>query len=621
VTIRTRNLDALQAHHPDLARALAELPSDPEDVQILETRSGDPTAVRRGLSLHSRHAPRAEAERLAERELPEAPSAVIIMGFGLGYTVEAVRRRFPELPILVLEPDARMFRAALGARELAGILSDERIQFLVAGRPQEVASLLPSLPLAKPAFLRLRPAVESDPAWYRTAEEVVHSWLLRQEINHNTLTRFGRLWVKNLGRNVNSLASAPGVSRLKDLCRGLPALVVAGGPSLDDILPSLAALRERLVIISVATPLKRCVQAGVRPDFVVVVDPQYWASRFMDWSLPEGAGEPLPIVVAEPSTHPRLLRDPAGRERNAVLYLSSSLFPLGEALEAAVGEKGKLGAGGSVSTAAWDLARHLGASPIYTAGLDLGYPGMRTHCRGVFTEELWLSACKRLRPVETSSFGYLREIGLFPVRSAGGGLTLTDRRMLLYTWWFENQLSMQAQATTFTLCAGSVAVSGMPLASVADLMTLPPVRNEIDARLRAEEKRAHAEARSAAKLPALREAMNGLLAGLEELAALSSRALTANEALAPALRGAEKGAGKVRALLAELDQIDERILEVSHRGIAGFLMQAVIRRIEGQGEGEATREQTLADGEQLYRAILESARWQKTVIQRALSEL
>ncbi|HTP57471.1 MAG TPA: hypothetical protein VMM82_01050, partial [Spirochaetia bacterium] len=151
MTLRKPNSDALQAHHPEVARALSDLPEAPEAVQILETRSGEPTAVRHGLTLHSRHDPRGEAERLAARELQETPSAVIVMGFGLGYTVEAVRRKFPEMPILVLEPDGQMFQAALSARHLGEILSDERILFHVAGKPQEVTSFLRSLPLAKPA--------------------------------------------------------------------------------------------------------------------------------------------------------------------------------------------------------------------------------------------------------------------------------------------------------------------------------------------------------------------------------------------------------------------------------------------------------------------------------------
>jgi hypothetical protein len=618
---REENLEALRVHHPDLARAVADFREESGEMQLMEARSGEPTAVRRGLFMHSRHDPRAEAERQAARELKDAPSAAIIMGFGLGYLAEAVRRLFPEMPLLVLEPDGEIFRAALASRDLSALLSDERMHFLVASSPQEVTAVLPSLPLAKPAFLRLRPSVESNPDWYRTTEEVVRSWLLRQEINLNTLNRFGRLWVRNLARNVRSFAEAPGISRLQGLCRGFPALVVAGGPSLDEILPFLPALRERLVIISVGTPLKRCVQAGVQPDFIVVVDPQYWASRFIDWALPPaGTVGAIPIVVAEPSTHPRLLRGPGADGRavsaDAAIYLSSSLFPLGETLEAAVGEKGKLGAGGSVSTAAWDLARHLGAGPIYTAGLDLGYPGMRTHCRGVFTEELWLSACGRLRPVETSSFGYLREIGLFPVAAAGGGFTPTDRRMLLYTWWFENQLIMHPHAQTFTLCAGSVAIKGMPLARVSDLLSLPPLRTQIDERIRAQEQDAQGPV-SHATVPALRQAMMDLLRGLDELAALSARALRANRALGPALHQGKAA----RALLGELDEIDTRILAVSERGIAGFLLQSLIHRIEGGGEGSATRQEALSDGEQLYSGILESAQWQKAIISRALAEL
>ena len=146
---------------------------------------------------------------------------------------------------------------------------------------------------------------------------------------------------------------------------GLPALVIAGGPSLDSLAPSLAALRERMVLVSVNTPLRACRERGVEPDFTVVVDPQFWASRSLDWTLAQDG-----VLVAEPSACPRIFRRETER-----FFLCSSLFPLGETLEAAVGEKGRLGAGGSVSTSAWDLARLLGARPLYAAGLDLGFPG------------------------------------------------------------------------------------------------------------------------------------------------------------------------------------------------------------------------------------------------------
>ena len=287
MSFEEENRRILAACHPGVLRAL-ELASDTQgEIRLIPTPSGAPTVLRDGLSFHSRHDPRIEAERQVAADIDAETTAVLIFGFGLGYAAEAVRRRFPLLPILILEPDAGMFRAAMESRDLTSLFSDTRIVFLAAAEPEVVTTLLGALPLGKPAFLRLRPAAQVRPGWFRAVEEIIRSWMLRREINLNTLNRFGRLWVRNLARNMHSFVEAPGISRLAGLADGLPALVIAGGPSLDALFPLLPSLRERMVVISVNTPLKRCIQAGVEPDFVVVVDPQYWASRFMDWTEPE----------------------------------------------------------------------------------------------------------------------------------------------------------------------------------------------------------------------------------------------------------------------------------------------------------------------------------------------
>ncbi|HVO40440.1 MAG TPA: 6-hydroxymethylpterin diphosphokinase MptE-like protein [Spirochaetia bacterium] len=613
MTLGEKNREALGKRHPPVLRALREALDDVRDrapdadgsLYIVATPCGSPTAVRDGLSVHSRRDPPREAASQVNAAFNGSETAILVFGFGLGYGVEAVRSRFPAVPILVLEPDAAMFRAALDSRDLTGVLSDERIVFLVARPPEEVSSLLASLPLAAPGFLRLRPAVQRSPSWFRAAEEVVRSWLLRRDININTLNRFGRLWVRNLIRNVGTFADAPGVARLESLFQGMPCLVLAGGPSLDDVVPHLPALSRRMLIVSVNTPVRRCHEEGVEPDYVVVVDPQYWASRFMDWSA---TGEDRRIIIAEPSTHPRVFRDQA-----AQVYLCSSLFPLGEMLETAVGTKGKLGAGGSVSTAAWDLARHLGAAPIYAAGLDLGFPGNRTHCRGVFTEDLWLAFSGRLAPQEGSAFRYLREIGPFSVTSSSGGSTPTDRRMLIYKWWFENQLLQRPGLKSFTLSPDGVAIQGMPLAHIEELLDLPDIRREIEARKEGEKSARRAEGPSRGNRKALQGLLAGLRARLDELALLAEEAVRTNDRLRAALRDGADAAGLVR----ELESLDARILEISERSIAGFLVQPVIHGITARGEKKASAEEVLADGAALYEGIRESASWQRDLVGRA----
>ena len=246
------------------------------------------------------------------------------------------------------------------------------------------------------------------PEAFRAAEGALRSFQLRGEINANTLARFGRLWVRNLAANLGAFLASPGVGELQGLFGGMPAVVLAGGPTLDELLPLLPRIAERALLLSVNTPLAACLAAGVQPDCAVVVDPQFWASRYLDWTSGYRGW-----IVAEPSTHPRVFRRRCNR-----VFIASSLFPLGERLEEAVGVKGKLGAGGSVATAAWDLARLMGARPVYAAGLDLSFPGRRTHCRGTFFGEARRAIGARTAPLEGWAFASLHDIGLFPAPSA-----------------------------------------------------------------------------------------------------------------------------------------------------------------------------------------------------------
>ncbi len=263
----------------------------------MATPSGAPTAMIDGVFLYGRHDPARDAAAQVQREIEEACTAIIVMGFGLGYGAEAARTAFPSRPLLVVEPDGEVFRAAISSRDLRQLLSDPQVHLHVDAEPDGLPAILETLPLARPAFLRLRPALNARRGVYRASEETIQSWLLRRDINVNTLNRFGRLWVRNLCRNLGELVRSPGVAALSGLFDGLPALVVAGGPSLDDIAPSLPALRERMLLVSVNTPLRACRERGIEPDFTVVVDPQYWASRSLDWTLARDG-----VLVAEPSS-------------------------------------------------------------------------------------------------------------------------------------------------------------------------------------------------------------------------------------------------------------------------------------------------------------------------------
>jgi hypothetical protein len=270
-----------------------------------------------------------------------------------------------------------------------------------------------------------------------------------------------------------------------------------------------------------------------------------------------------------------------------------------------------------VATSAWDLARLLGANPLYTAGLDLGFPGLRTHCKGAYVEDSWISGSGRLATVEGLSFRSLKEIGLFAVRSASGGFTLTDRRMLLYKWWFENQLRTRPGMESANLCPDSIAIAGMPLVDIESLLALPIIRPEIETRMhavRALQEDAESRLQSAARL---REGIARLLGELDALSELSLRGLSLSKELA----GVVTGGGDPRPCLQELDAVDERILDVSARNVAGFLIQSMIHGIAGQGENAGRPEEIVSRSASMYEGIAESAGWQRDLLSRSLRSL
>jgi hypothetical protein len=640
-----RNLRTLYRGRPALEGSRFEDRQPPPELELLDSASGHLTARLAGVYLHSRYDPVREAEAIVSREATEGTTAAIFYGFGLGYQVQAFRRRHPEVPAVVIEPDPGLFAEALRRRDLAELLGAGELFWHIGDEPEAVVMTLDSVPLGDPKVLRLRPAVDRAPEYFRKVDTAIRALLDRRNVNLNTLRRFGRLWLRNLLANLPPFAASPGVDRLRGRFEGVPALVLAAGPSLDGLLPRLRELRERLLLVAVDTSHRPCLESGTEPDLLVTVDPQYWNTRHLDRARVGST-----VVVSEPSVHPGVFRRLEGEP---ALYFVSSFFPLGRVLEEAVGNKGTVGAGGSVATTAWDLARLLGCSPIYMGGLDLGYPGALTHCRGAFFEERSHVESGRLRPAETAQFGALHDAGPVAVESNEGGHVLTDRRLLIYKWWFENQMSQQERASgggertrTHCLSAGGVRIRGMAYRPLDSLLELPRIRPLVEARLaelrrEAKEYLASGAERLRSALASLRE-LSGDLRKLRSLASRGREACarlrygTQGNGLRPQPEGASgevARAGRWRAgaagqeeprgderpeLYRRLEEVDAGILALSSRNVAGFLFQPLIQRILDSPQTGGPPERILGVSEELYCEIEESAAYHLRLLGEAI---
>jgi hypothetical protein len=590
------NLRCLREKDPRSFDELFQTPAPPGRLEFFLTPSGALSAKREGLWLHSPRDPQGEADLFIEQSLAAAGAGegglTLMEGFGLGYHARAFLRRQPQGELWILEPDRELFLDALGGCDLRDVIAQERTVFLLAPSPEALCRLLAGRRETRTGIIKIRSVYQKDRPYYEGVDKAVQNLLARRQVNVNTLKRFGRLWVRNLFWNLGVLRRARGLYRLEGRLRGLPALILAAGPSLDELLPRLGELKERFVLISLDTSYPAVKEAAGEPDFLVVVDPQYWNTRHLDRQDFRNA-----LLVSESSTHPVIFRRYPGRP-----FFCESSFPLGTYLERGTDVRGRVAAGGSVATMAWELARIAGASEINCAGLDLGYPGNQTHRRESFFERRSLGDSFRLNPLEHHSYRLLREAGRRRQPNNSGGLTLTDDRMTVYRGWFESQAALPGTPPAYSLSALGVAIEGIPYRDPRELLAYPPARKDIEGRLAP--LRAEGEA---GEEGSFEEGLRALEKELEELAQLSRR----GREVTGEARRALKGGKNLQPLLGEMDRIDRLVLAGRGGNIAGFLFQDLLDSLNGDDRDP------LDNSFRLYSRLLESADYHLRLLHQA----
>ncbi len=576
------NIEALRRRFPELADIISASSADTR-ISFCPSRSGPPSANLGDLAIHSRYDPEAEARR-SNASFPQEAQACVFFGFGLAYHVEAFLRERPDSLAIVVEPDVGILSALLAGRDMAKLLSDDRLSILLGARSEALSHCLEELRIDEPLFFALKAYQDSYTQAHALIDQGLRRYSAKQKINENTLKRFGKLWVRNLSRNLDGLGRYPGIAAISGAFSGIPALVIAAGPSLDLILPHLPRLSESCLIIAVDTAARAVQGAGINPDFCLVVDPQYWNTKHLEGFDPSSS-----ILISESAVYPSVLRQPW-----RAIFLGSSIFPLGRFMEERMGHKGRLGAGGSVATSAWDLARLLGCRPIYMAGLDLGFPGRSTHSRDSFFERRALLSATRLKPVELDSFLAFRSADPYLAADNSGGLVYTDKRMALYAWWFESKLAGPEAPLTVNLSARGLCIPGMARQDLECLFSLAPARSLI------KEKIQTLFSQNTEGGLCFEDAYKELIASLSQLASGARRAL---DACAAALERLAKGKPADKEL-DTLARLDLELMDNPAKEVVSFLF-AEIASLAG-GKPKDLRE-ALENSKRIYGEALRLA--------------
>lgn len=345
---------------------------------VLQVRDGD-----RWLPVHSRRDPLREAERVVAAQDLGRSNTVFVIGFGLGYLADVLEHQGWTGTLVALEPDAGSVRACLQRRDWTRWLESGRLTIVAGTDFDGLEATIPLLDpdqadpvvVVNPVIARWRPAFVED-AMRRAAR----AWF-GARANQDARRRMAGRYLLNTLRNAPGIAASGDVRALDGCFTGVPAILVAAGPSLDVNLPEIRRWRDRAVVVAVDTALRPLLRAGVEPDLVVAVDPGESNARHLV-DLPSCDAVHL---VAEGSLDPEAMRTFDDRR---FIFAVSDHHPWPWLRTQGI-ERGRLRAWGSVLTTAFDLALRMGCDPIVFTGADLAFTDGRPYARGTTFEEDW----------------------------------------------------------------------------------------------------------------------------------------------------------------------------------------------------------------------------------------
>ena len=405
--------------------------------------------------LQSRVNPKAEAEKAIREAVSfdESTTVVCVVGFELGYGTDFLRENLPSTTsILVWEPLKDAFLKALEMRPLQDVLQDKRVFIYVEESPVKAAQVFESF--LNPVKVRNWSLMVGRGTYQLASNRVsefykeLYSLTSARKLLFDTTLNHSHTFIKNAFQNLTHSEQAVTVESLRDLNKGRPTIVISAGPSLTKAIPTLREISPHCTIVAAGAAWKTLVNEGLRPNYVVLLDPFERTRSEFEGIEPDGE-----TLIADFSGLPDVV---ANFQGPLAFYCSS---PELHGVMNVITDRhwGHLEQGGSVAHIAFSFAKLLGGRPIVLIGQDLAFTGGLTHV-GTHVDSQQVSG--KFSP----KHGPLHEVEAF----GGEGTVLTSRSLDTFRLWFE----FAAKDGVLNATGGGARIRGVPEIEFAELMDI-----------------------------------------------------------------------------------------------------------------------------------------------------
>lgn len=579
-------------------------------IDIVESKSGGtvPCFVQgegRKLFIHSRVDPLREAERFIQDIDVTGRDLAVVFGFGFGYHIEELLKKAgSDITILTVEKNPLIIRKALESRDLRELLSRRNLILTIDPDEDELATIMHGKSSRNVLFVTHRGSHQVYPEYYSNMLSIMKSYISTKDVNIATLAKFEKTWTSNIARNIGVIADSCGANVFYNGFKGIPAIVVAAGPSLTDSIPFIRENSTRALIIAVDTSYKILLSYGITPHFCVSVDAQLINSRYF-----EGVPESETVLIADPMVHPSTFRFFKGE-----VTVTGVAFEMMKWIENICGARGELTHGGSVSTNAYDFAKRLGASPVILVGQDLSFTNGLAHVKGSYLDEQIHNKTMRFNNAQMFNRRQLTYLPKIMLSGINGGKVHSTQKMVIFINWFEKRNDPDLVNATYN----GVSIRGIRNVKQDELNFSEPaedIRNMI--RRLINEKADSGPADRKRKLKSRVESMASEIDGL--IPVLEKAVMHAADLSKMIDDGKDKtDPGKMNYILSKLSDTDKFIeSQKSSKDIISFSIQRVIHTItEGYDIDGSSELNAGKRSEFLYRGFLEGALFNRKVLRK-----
>lgn len=376
-----------------LREAILKVPDEEmkKNVEVVFNGEGYPVCryQRDGVQFHitSEH-PLREAKAWGESIKMRDAAEIILYGTGFGYSLfELFARKLPQALVIVFEEDLCLFQAMLHYFDLSPLVQTGKIVFLV-GDSDRFQGIFLELCCSKLFFFSANPAVLfTFPATRNFKKEYleIHRFIFKKLTYITSIIGNSHQddlrGLHNLLGNAKTILQSPYLSSLKGKCRGVPAVIVSNGPSLDRSIPLLKEIQGKCLMICSESAIVPLTKHGIQPDILAVLErtKENYLYHFKNQNYSADIS-----LFALAMADPRIFSSFAGEK--------VPIFRQGEELNCwfnrHLGDGNGLNAGSSVAHLAVSIALYLGADPIIFVGQDFAYgPGNATHGKDAFVSE------------------------------------------------------------------------------------------------------------------------------------------------------------------------------------------------------------------------------------------